>query len=63
MLAKYLFSGLLTESRLLSFSAHIPHRLYPQWAVRVLNLPALAKGEVYQTSEPLDVTVREDRLP
>ena len=50
-------SGLLTESRLLSFSAHIPHRLYPQWAVRVLSLPALAKGEVYQTNEPLDVTV------
>ena len=42
----------------MSFSANVAHRLYPQWAVRVLNLPALAKGEIYQTNDPLSVTVR-----
>ena len=59
VLASFLYCrGLLTESRLLSFSGNIPHRLYPQWAVRVLNLPALPRGEVYQTHEPLSTTVR-----
>ena len=49
--------GLLVESKLLSFSANISRRLFPQWAVRVLNLPALPKGELYQTHDPIEVTV------
>ncbi len=52
------YSGLLVSSRLVSFSSHISCRLYPQWAVRVLSLPALAKGEGYQTQDPLETTVR-----
>ena len=51
------FSGLLVSSRLVSFSSNISCRLYPQWAIRVLSLPALAKGEAYQTQDPLETTV------
>lgn len=54
---KYAYSELLVNSRLVSFSANVGQRLYPQWAVRVLSLPALAKGEVHQTQEPLELTV------
>lgn len=50
---------LLQSSRLVTFSAHCRQRLYPQWAVRVLNLPALPKGELYQTQDPLESTVAE----
>ena len=53
---------LLQLSRLVSFSAHSSQRLYPQWAVRVLSLSALPKGEVYQTQDPLEATVSSDVL-
>ncbi|XP_064406541.1 testis-expressed protein 47-like [Halichondria panicea] len=48
---------LLSSSRVVSFSPHIQQRLYPQWAVRVLSLPALAKGEQYTTQDTLEITV------
>lgn len=53
----YLLSGVLVGSRILCFSPNIPLRLYPQWAQRVLNVPALPKGEVYKTNEPVEATV------
>ncbi len=51
-------SDMLTGSKVVSFSPNISQRLFPQWAKRVLNLPALAKGDVYQTTDPIHVTVR-----
>ena len=50
-------SGILVESRILVFSPNISLRLYPQWAQRLLNLPALPRGEVYKTNDPIEVTV------
>lgn len=49
--------SLLQESRLLNFSSGLEQRFYPQWSVRVLNLPSLAKGETYQTTDPIEQTV------
>lgn len=49
--------SLLQESRLLNFSSGLEQRFYPQWSFRVLNLPSLAKGEIYQTTDPIEQTV------
>ena len=49
-----LFWALLCDSRLLNFSSGLEQRFYPQWSARQLNLPSLAKGEVYQTNDPID---------
>lgn len=49
--------GVLVASRILCFSPNISLRLYPQWAQRVLNVPALPKGEIYRTNDPVEVTV------
>ena len=50
-------SGVLVGSRILCFSPNISMRLYPQWAQRVLNVPALPKGEVHRTNDPVETTV------
>lgn len=49
--------GYLAGTRLLSFSSNVEQRLYPQWAVRVLQTSALPKGECYQTNDPIEQTV------
>lgn len=49
--------ALLCDSRLLNFSTGLEQRFYPQWCARQLNLPSLAKGEVYQTNDPIEQTV------
>ena len=51
------YSGVLVGSRILCFSPNISLRLYPQWAQRLLNLPALPKSEVYKTNDSIEVTV------
>lgn len=50
-------SGVLMGSRILCFSPNISLRLYAQWAQRILNVPALPKGEMYKTNDPIEVTV------
>ncbi|XP_003384538.1 PREDICTED: uncharacterized protein C7orf62 homolog [Amphimedon queenslandica] len=49
--------ALLCDSRLLNFSSGLEQRFYPQWSARQLNLPSLAKGEVYQTNDAIELTV------
>ena len=42
---------------MLNFSSGLEQRFYPQWSARQLNLPSLAKGEVYQTNDAIELTV------
>lgn len=48
---------MLYNSRILNFSTGFDQRFYSQWSVRILNLASLAKGESYQTNDPIEQTV------
>lgn len=49
-------NGYLSETKLLSVASNVS-RLYSQWSYRVLNIPVISKGEMYETSSPLEDVV------
>jgi len=46
------------ETKILIFATNIKMRFYSHWCHRVLNLPTLAKGDSFQTNNPIQDTVR-----
>ncbi|XP_065898692.1 testis-expressed protein 47-like [Dysidea avara] len=49
--------AMLVETKILIFATNIKMRFYGHWCHRVLNLPTLAKGDSYQTNNPVHETV------
>jgi hypothetical protein len=52
--------ALFNGSRILNFSTGFEQRFYPQYSNRMVDLPSLAKGEIYQTHEPIEATVSQN---
>jgi hypothetical protein len=61
LISRVCFSrALFNGSRILNFSTGFEQRFYPQYSNRMVDLPSLAKGEIYQTHEPIEATVSQN---